>query len=193
MMMLNQSEALAARRVLPILMVDVTDGYTEEPGLALTVAIRKSAGAFAVGGGTIVERGSGRYEYTATQAELDTLGVFEYRAVGAGARNFQGVAQVVAIDPYTDVGAAVLGAVITLPVVLGSLAEAVLVIRGLVNGNVRQDQQAYDGAGLLTSARIRVFPTAADATAQTNVLATFLVSAVNSLTGPTSYVSVQVP
>lgn len=70
----------------------------------------------------------------------------------------------------------------------GSLAQTLLLIKGLVNGNVVHDQHVYNGTtGLLETVRIRVFPTGADAIAGTNAVATFNVVAVNGANGPTSY------
>lgn len=82
--------------VLPILLVDATDGYTPEPGLAPTVTIRKVGGAWAAAGGAApVDRTVGSYEYTPTAAEFNTLGIFEYRAVAAGARDYRGLVEIV--------------------------------------------------------------------------------------------------
>lgn len=100
MLFLFQSESQAARRTLPIKMVDSTDGITEEPGLTLTVQIRKLGGSWTSAAGPApTDRGQGSYEYQATAGELDTLGLFEYRATGTGARRFDGLAQIVAQDP----------------------------------------------------------------------------------------------
>ena len=87
-------------RALPILMVDATDGYTEETGLTLTITVRKAGSStWSASAGTTTERGNGSYEYAPTTGEVDTLGVFEYRAASAGARTFRGAAQVVAELP----------------------------------------------------------------------------------------------
>lgn len=71
--------------------------------------------------------------------------------------------------------------------VAGSLAEALIVLKGLSNGNTVHDQHTYDGDNRLTSCRIRVYPTGADAVALTNVVATFTVTVTNGASGPTSY------
>lgn len=98
-----QSESTAARRRLPIKMVSSTDGVTEVPSLTLTVQVRKNSGAWAAAAGTVSEpggagNGQGSYEYEATQAELDTIGILEYRATGTAARRFDGCAQIEAAN-----------------------------------------------------------------------------------------------
>lgn len=92
MQLVKQSTA----RALPILMVDATDGFTEETGLTLTITVRKAGSStWSASVGTTTERGNGSYEYTPSAGEVDTLGLFEYRAVSAGARTFRGAAQIV--------------------------------------------------------------------------------------------------
>jgi hypothetical protein len=99
-----QNESVSARRNLPIKMVDATDGFTAEPALTVTVQIRKNGGTWTAGGGTVSEPGGsgnglGSYVYQATQAELDTVGAFEYIATATGARAFNGLVQIEAQDP----------------------------------------------------------------------------------------------
>lgn len=57
----------------------------------------------------------------------------------------------------------------------GSFAEALAVIRGLLNYNSVLDQTTYSSRGLLTSGRMRVFPTPADAVAGTNAITTLTI------------------
>lgn len=129
---------LSTPRALPILLVDATDGYTEEPGLAPTVTVRKAGGVWAAAGGAApTDRGNGSYEYTPTAAEIDTLGLLEYRAVAAGARTFRGVVQVVAELP-------------------GQLATDALDGNALAASAVTEVQ-----AGLATSAAVAALPSAA--------------------------------
>ena len=101
MQVLELSEATAARRRIPILMVDATDGYTAETGLTLTVTVSKNGAAFGASGGSVTEVSSGVYYYEATAGELDTVGYLNLKATGTGARDFMALCQVVAYDPYT--------------------------------------------------------------------------------------------
>jgi hypothetical protein len=71
--------------------------------------------------------------------------------------------------------------------VSGSLAQVLLIVKGLSNGNTILDQTVYDGSGLLTAARLRVFATGAAVTAGTTPLATFTIAAVNGVSGPSTY------
>jgi len=57
----------------------------------------------------------------------------------------------------------------------GSVGEAITLMLGLLHHNFLLDNPTYNDDGLLTAARIRIFPTAADTTAGTNALATYAV------------------
>lgn len=88
----------------------------------------------------------------------------------------------------SEIAAAVLAEVIADHAgVAGSLAQTLMLVKGLSNGNVLHDSFVYDVSGKLTSSRIRVFPTAADVAAGTNLFATFTVTAVNGTNGPTNF------
>jgi len=104
---LKQSEATAARRRLPIRMVDATDGITAETGISFTtgdLSISKNGAAQALGAGTYAEIGSGDYYYEAQLLELDTLGFLRYHVAKSGSRDFVGIAQVMLDDPYASGG-----------------------------------------------------------------------------------------
>lgn len=125
MQLLKQSEATAARRRIPVRMVDSTDGKTAETGLTFIagdIKISKNGGAEANHAGTVTELAGGLYYYEATAAELNTLGFLTMRVVKTGALDFVAVCQVTAIDPYDTVrlgltaiasSAIVTGAVVT--------------------------------------------------------------------------------
>jgi len=100
MQILELSEATAARRRIPIMMVDVTDGITAETGLTVVVVISKNGAGFGAGGGSVTEDGNGVYYYEASAGDLDTVGYLALKATNAGARTFMGIAQVVSFDPY---------------------------------------------------------------------------------------------
>lgn len=106
MIKLQQSEATAARRRMPVYLVDICDGFTPETGITPTMRISKNGGASAAAGGSITEVDStnmkGYYYYEFTQAELDTVGHVAVHFSNAATRDFLGVAQVVAYDPYSD-------------------------------------------------------------------------------------------
>lgn len=102
-MLIQQSEATAARRRLPIYLVDATDGFTPETGVTSpTVEVSKNGAAQATGTGSWTEIGDGMYYYECVVGEVDTLGFLNVRILGTGCREFQAVAQVVAFDPYAE-------------------------------------------------------------------------------------------
>lgn len=103
MLLLKQSESTAARRRVPVVLVDSTDGVTAETGVTLSAGdmkISKNGGAEANHAGTLTELAGGDYCYEFTQSELDTVGYITGRIVKAGVRTFRIAAQVVAFDPY---------------------------------------------------------------------------------------------
>jgi len=108
MLLLQKDEATAARRRIPIYLVDATDGVTPETSVTVSagdVKISKDGGGEANHGGTLNELAGGMYYYEATAGELDTLGFLSIRLVKSGVRTFIAVAQVVAVDLYDDVRA----------------------------------------------------------------------------------------
>ena len=102
MLLLQQSESTEAQRRIPIYLVDATNGYTPETGLSsgFTVEVSENGAAQAGGSGSITEIGEGQYYYTATAAELSTLGFLAISVRHASCRDFFAVAQVVPWDPY---------------------------------------------------------------------------------------------
>ena len=107
MLLLQKDEATAARRRIPLYLVDSGDGITPEtavsPGTA-ELKVSKNGAGEANFGGSWNNVGNGIYYYEATAAELDTVGYLSLRLAVAGVRTFIAVAQVVAFDPY-DVAA----------------------------------------------------------------------------------------
>lgn len=105
MQLLKISESNAARRRIPVKLVDSTDGKTEEAGLAgtATVTVSKNGVAYAPATGSFVEIGSGSYYYQAALTELDTPGFLLVRVVEANARTFDASVEVVAFDPHDAV------------------------------------------------------------------------------------------
>jgi hypothetical protein len=104
MQTLQIDEATAAQRRIPVYLVDATDGFTPEAGVATpTIEVSKNGAAQGAGAGTWAEIGDGLYYYEATAGEVDTLGFLNVRVVKSGvSREFQGVVQVVAWNPYVD-------------------------------------------------------------------------------------------
>lgn len=70
-----------------------------------------------------------------------------------------------------------------------TVGEAFSIMRGLLQQNFVLDQPVFNSDGLLTSSRVRIFPTAADATAGTNAIATYAQTAVAGVDAslPASY------
>lgn len=119
-----QSESVAARRILPIKMVDLTDGYSPKTGITVTVQIRKNNGAWASAAGTVSEpaSGNGSYDYAATAGEMDTVGNLEYRATGTACRPFEGLCDIRAQDPNAALATA--ASITTLSTTVGTLSTA---------------------------------------------------------------------
>lgn len=136
MLLLQKDEATAARRRIPIYLVDETDGVTPETSVTVgagDVKISKDGGGEANHAGTLNELAGGMYYYEATAGELDTLGFLSIRLVKSGVRTFIAVAQVVAVDLYDDVR----GGLTALP---NAAAEAAggLFTRGSGAGQINQ-------------------------------------------------------
>jgi hypothetical protein len=105
MLTIKISEAAAARRRIPVYLVDATDGYSPETGItAPTVEVSKAGAAQASGGGTWTEIGEGQYYYEATAGEVDTLGFLALSVRKTGCRDVAALVQVVAFDPYDAAG-----------------------------------------------------------------------------------------
>lgn len=105
-MLFKQSEGTAARRRIPIRLVDATDGFTEETGVSLGTAdllLTKNGAAQVNAAAGATEIGTGNYYYEATAGELDTLGFLLLRAAKTGSRTFEAWCQVVPWDPYDSV------------------------------------------------------------------------------------------
>ena len=100
MFQIKQNEATAVRRRIPILLVDITDGFTPETGItAPTVNISKNGATVASGAGTFAEIGNGQYYYEFTAGEVDTLGWICVNAEKATvSRDYNAVVQVMAYD-----------------------------------------------------------------------------------------------
>lgn len=101
-----QNEATAARRRIPIYLVDVDDGITPKTGLTFAAGdakIDKDGGGEANHGGTFTELATGSYYYEATQGELDTLGYWTLKIVKTGVRVYIALGQVIATNVYDSV------------------------------------------------------------------------------------------
>lgn len=106
MLLLKKDETTAARRRVPILLVDSSDGYTPETGVSISagdVKISKNGAAEGNHAGTLTELAGGLYYYEFTSGEVDTVGFLSLRVNKTGIRQFYGIYQVVKYDPYEDV------------------------------------------------------------------------------------------
>lgn len=104
MQQLLLSEATAARRRIPIHLVDATDGITKKTGeTGGQPQLGKNGAAFANTSATLVETTDGFYYVELTAAELDTLGFGVVRYKSANTAEFQTAFQVVANSPYVAV------------------------------------------------------------------------------------------
>jgi hypothetical protein len=100
------SESTAARRRMPVYMIDATDGYTPETGITSpTIEVSKNGGSQSSDAGSWGEVGDGVYYYELTTGEIDTLGVDTVRIIKSGtSREFVDVVHVLAYDPYDAAG-----------------------------------------------------------------------------------------
>lgn len=96
------------------------------------------------------------------------------------------------IEVTTTLSTELLDSLLEDHLVADSVGESFSLIRGLVQHNFMLDNPTYNADGLLTAARIRIFPTAADTDAETNALATYAVESVehgDDASKPLSYKS----
>lgn len=99
MYQIKLSESTPARRRIPVLLVDATDGYTPKTGqTAPTVVISKNGATAVTGAGTFTEVGNGVYYYEFTVGEADTLGWIALNVQKATCRQYNAIIQVMAYD-----------------------------------------------------------------------------------------------
>lgn len=105
MFQVKLSEATAARRRIPVLLVDITDGFTPEVGVVTpTINISKNGATVATGAGTWAEIGNGQYYYEFTTGEVDTLGWIAVNIEKATvSRDYNAVVQIMAYDALDSV------------------------------------------------------------------------------------------
>lgn len=135
MLQFQLSEATAARRRVPIHLVDQTDGITPETGEAAgQPQLSKNGASFSNTTATLTAIGNGAYYVELTAAELDTVGFGIVRYDSANTAEAQVAFQVVSFDPYDSVR---LG-LTSLP---NAAAEAAggLYTRGTGAGQINQD------------------------------------------------------
>ena len=107
MLALKLSEGTAARRRIPLYLVEDSDGKTPKTGVTFVagdIKLSKNGAAEANHGGTVSELAGGMYYYEATAAELDTFGFVSIRFTKAALRTFVALVQVVAHDVYDAAG-----------------------------------------------------------------------------------------
>ena len=149
MYQIKQSEATAARRRIPVLLVDATDGYTPKTGqTAPTVTISKNGATAVTGTGTWTEISNGQYYYEFASGEVDTLGWIAVNVQKTACRQYNAVVQVMAYDyaAGTNLGLSNLDATITSRPAATAIADAVLV-RNIATGG--------DGDGSTTERTVR--------------------------------------
>lgn len=95
------SEATAARRRIPIYLVDATDGTTEETGVTISGSecrISKNGAGAADCTGSVVADENGLYYYQAAAGDVDTIGYVTVRIADTAARKYIGVANITGFD-----------------------------------------------------------------------------------------------
>jgi hypothetical protein len=99
MYQIKLSESTAARRRIPVLLVDATDGYTPKTGqTGPTVTISKNGATAATGTGTWTEISNGQYYYEFASGEVDTLGWIAVNVQKTACRQYNAIVQVMAYD-----------------------------------------------------------------------------------------------
>jgi hypothetical protein len=104
MYQIKQSETTATRRRIPVLLVDITNGYVPLTGITSpTVNISKNGSTVFSGTGTWTEIGNGQYYYEFTADEVDTLGWISINIEKVTvSRDFNAVVQIMAYDAYAS-------------------------------------------------------------------------------------------
>jgi hypothetical protein len=106
MMLLQLSEATAARRRIPFRCVDTDGGpVTGATFVSNELMVGKNGAAEAAFGGTVTEQGGGLYAYEFTQAELNTNGFITLRTDKSGIVAGVFFAQVIDQDLYGNLSA----------------------------------------------------------------------------------------
>ena len=99
MYQIKLSESTAARRRIPVLLVDSTDGFTPKTGqTAPTVTISKNGATAVSGTGTWTEIANGQYYYEFVSGEIDTLGWIAVNVQKTACRQYNAIVQVMAYD-----------------------------------------------------------------------------------------------
>ncbi len=105
--LMRQSEGTAARRRIPIWLVDATDGIAAETGVTGTPRIAKNGVSSAAATASIVQvdvtNMPGLYYLELTAAELDTLGQVFVSFKTAATAQWHGIITVVDYDPFDTV------------------------------------------------------------------------------------------
>lgn len=170
--LIRQSDATAARRRVPIWLVDATDGIAAETGVTGNVRISKNGAASATTTNTIVEVDAtnmpGLYTIELTTTEVDTLGHVLLAFKTAATAQWHGFAHIIDVDLYDTVRMGLTA----LPNVVAEGAGG-LYTRGTGAGQINQDANgridanvAAMAAAVLTAAAI-----AADAINNTKIAA----------------------
>jgi hypothetical protein len=106
MLNFHKDDVTATNRHFPLFLVDATDGITAETGESGgQPQLSKNGAAFGNTSATLTAVGNGHYYVVLTAAELDTDGYISVRYKSANTTEFNGIAQVVASDPYIDTNA----------------------------------------------------------------------------------------
>jgi len=122
---MRMGEPSAQRRIVPVYLVDATDGQTPETGVVMAAGegkVTKADGSTANAAGTLTEIARGLYTYTFTAAELNIAGFISFDFSDAGARTKEPV--VVQVMPPATYGTVQVGSTQT-AIILESGASAV--------------------------------------------------------------------
>lgn len=109
MFYIKLNEATAARRRIPVLLSNSSDGYTPATGVTSATLFISKNGTVSNGAGSLVEIGSGQYYYECGASEIDTLGWISLKVCNTNTfRDYDAIAHITAYDAYNgwDLGLA---------------------------------------------------------------------------------------
>ena len=105
MFQVKLDESTTARRRIPVLLVDATDGYTPKTGLStFTVTVSQNGTILSSQSQTVTEVGNGIYYYTLGTGAVNTLGWVTINVYATACRNYNAIVQIMAYDAMDATG-----------------------------------------------------------------------------------------
>ncbi len=187
------NESTAARRRVPIYLVDDTDGKTPEPNITTSGAelqVSEAFGGWVNGtGGSIVEEGGagngvGHYYYELAAGECDTAGVNKVKVVKTGCRTFVALYFVTPLDLWS----AVFGLPLPAALISGRIDATVGAMQSGVLSAAAIGSNAITAAKVATDLDARLADAVCDEALSGHLTAGSVGAALNKLIYPTGAV-----